>query len=318
MPSASTPTILVYDPGWAVVGSEPPSCRILFDHNLLGEADAVVFHVPSAPDLSKIPKCDGQTWVAWSMESDVNYPQLSNTEYMKRFDLTMTYRFDSDIPVAYFSPKTCEAILCRPLPKSESAPAVYMASNAWDRSGRRQYIRELMEYLPVDSYGKCFNNRPLVEDKGAATRLDIYSRYRFTLAFENSRTQDYVTEKFFDPLKAGSIPVYYGAPNIADFAPGDHCFVDVQQFHCPRDLARYLLQVASNEDEYQAYFAWKQRPFAKAFLSKVDQVSSPPFWRLCAILHESHGDKPLGRDPVHKAARWMERFRQAAADDRKP
>lgn len=43
---------------------------------------------------------------------------------------------------------------------------------------------------------------------------------KFTLAFENSRARDYVTEKFFWPIDAGSIPIAYGAPNVALFAPG--------------------------------------------------------------------------------------------------
>lgn len=38
------------------------------------------------------------------------------------------------------------------------------------------------------------------------------------MAFENVIAMDYVTEKFYDPLIAGSVLVYLGAPNIADFA----------------------------------------------------------------------------------------------------
>jgi hypothetical protein len=33
------------------------------------------------------------------------------------------------------------------------------------------------------------------------------------LAFENSVTQDYVTEKLYDGLSAGCVTVAYGAPN---------------------------------------------------------------------------------------------------------
>jgi hypothetical protein len=80
-----------------------------------------------------------------------------------------------------------------------------------------------MRYLQVHSYGKCLNNRALLEDTGRQTKLDKVARYKFTLAFENSLTRDYVTEKSFDPLIAGSVPVYLGAPNIEEFAPGKHC-----------------------------------------------------------------------------------------------
>lgn len=34
----------------------------------------------------------------------------------------------------------------------------------------------------------------------------IIPKYKFTFAFENSETDDYVTEKLFGPLAAGSVP----------------------------------------------------------------------------------------------------------------
>jgi hypothetical protein len=304
--SKTSPTILVYEPAWKWVQPSLGNCQITLDRALIKEADAVVFHIPTSPDLRDVPKYPGQIWVAWSMESDINYPQLANIDFMKRFDLTMTYRFDSDIPVVYFGPSTLVAMVRPPMPKTESVPAVYVASNSWDRSGRLKYIRELMRHLPIDSYGKSLNNKPIPEDRGRETTLEIYSRYKFTLAFENSRSRDYVTEKFFNPLMVGSVPVYYGAPNIADFAPGDHCFVDVQQFQGPRDLAEHLLRIAADEREYESYFAWKERPLSKILTDMVERVSEGTFSRLCAKLRAAEGAIPASADPIQQVARWLE------------
>ena len=66
------------------------------------------------------------------------------------------------------------------------------------------------------------------------------ARYKFTLAFENTVTPDYVTEKLYEPLIAGSVPVYRGAPNVADFAPAPRCFIDAADFAGPAELAAYL------------------------------------------------------------------------------
>uniref|UniRef100_A0A6N2K8M2 Fucosyltransferase n=1 Tax=Salix viminalis TaxID=40686 RepID=A0A6N2K8M2_SALVM len=51
----------------------------------------------------------------------------------------------------------------------------------------------------------------------AVDKVETLKRYKFSLAFENSNEEDYVTEKFFQSLVAGTIPVVIGAPNIQDF-----------------------------------------------------------------------------------------------------
>jgi Glycosyltransferase family 10 (fucosyltransferase) C-term len=82
--------------------------------------------------------------------------------------------------------------------------------------------------------------RRLDPDRGTATKLATIARYKFTLAFENSICRDYVTEKFFKPLVAGSVPVYLGAPNIRELATAEHCFIDTADFEGPAELPAYL------------------------------------------------------------------------------
>jgi hypothetical protein len=49
-----------------------------------------------------------------------------------------------------------------------------------------------------------------------------------------------VTENFFKPLVAGSVPVYLGAPNIRELATAEHCFIDTADFEGPAELPAYL------------------------------------------------------------------------------
>ena len=203
---------------------------------------------------------------------------------MRQFDVIVTYRQDADIWAPYFGPWILRELARPPRPKTERAPAVYFASNPRDRSGRTAYVRELMRFLRVDSFGACLRNRRLGQDMGRATRLATIARYRFTLAFENSITRDYVTEKFFDPLIAGSVPVYLGAPNVAVFAPGEHCYIDVADFAGPRHLAEYLASLGRQEAHYQAYLRWKHQPLRPGFLAMVERQRHRPLCRLCMLL----------------------------------
>jgi hypothetical protein len=245
-------TILFYNPFWPSVPESlagcPGRCRLEFDPRLLPEADVIVFHIPTLIPPIRVPKYPGQIWVGWSMESDVNYPLLSRKSFMRQFDLTMTYRRDSDVWTPYFGPRLLDELLSPPREKIADAPAVYFASNCRDRSGRQEYVRELMRHLRVDSYGRCLQNRELPLDRGRETKLEVIAGYKFTLAFENSISPDYVTEKFFDPLRAGSVPVYLGAPNVDDFAPGDRCYIRVADFRGPEDLGRYLRSLNDDAD----------------------------------------------------------------------
>ena len=43
-------------------------------------------------------------------------------------------------------------------------------------------------------------------------KLPLFARYKFALALENSLAHDYVTEKFYQPLLAGAVPIYLGVP----------------------------------------------------------------------------------------------------------
>jgi hypothetical protein len=161
-----------------------------------------------------------------------------------------------------------------------------MVSSPMNRSGRTEYARELMRHMPVASYGKMLRTRALVADQGRQTKLETIARYRFTLAFENSIARDYVTEKFYDPLLVGSVPVYLGAPNVIDHAPAPGCYIDVRDFANPRELARFLLELSSDEARYAQYLEWRERPLDARFLALAQEQSVCPWCRLCRLLHE--------------------------------
>jgi hypothetical protein len=259
-------------------------CEFTSDRARFPDADVVVFHVPTLTGLTGLRKRRNQVWVAWSYESEVYYPQLQMAGFLRQFDWTATYRLDSDIPVLYVDPAVAEALRTPPAGKSGEAPAVLFTSNAAERSGRTAYLEELSRHLATDSYGKHMRNKELPEDRGRQTKLDTTARYKFTLAFENSITRDYVTEKFYDPLIAGSVPVYMGAPNIDEFAPDDHCFINAANFASPADLADYLKTLDADTARYGEYLAWKQKPFRPRFLELVESQRLDFRCRLCRKL----------------------------------
>jgi hypothetical protein len=121
-------------------------------------------------------------------------------------------------------------------------------------------------------------------DEGYSSKQKLLRSYKFVLAFENSSCRDYVTEKLFQPLMTGCVPVYRGAPNVEDFVPGDHCYINAADFASPRHLAEYLQRLNGDEKAYAEYFAWKTRPLRAGFLRLLEMVSESAGTRLCRLL----------------------------------
>lgn len=80
------------------------------------------------------------------------------------------------------------------------------------------------------------------------SKLTLLQEYRFTIAYENCLNDcGYVTEKLFDSLLAGCVPVYLGNQSVHKSVPPD-VFVDARHFPSRRCLVEYL--VAMTEERW--------------------------------------------------------------------
>ncbi len=91
-------------------------------------------------------------------------------------------------------------------------------------------------------------------------KLSVIRHYKFTLAFENSNTEDYVTEKFFHALVAGSVPVHLGVDNanLALFAP-TNSYLNVFDYKSAAELAAVMVDIAKDDQMYNRMLQWKEK-----------------------------------------------------------
>ena len=89
-------------------------------------------------------------------------------------------------------------------------------------------------------------------------KLCILRHHRFVLTYENSEAEDYVTEKLFQALKSGSVPIYWGDPSVVDILPHPDAIVDVRKFATAFDLAMYVERAMHDENLYERHTAWKK------------------------------------------------------------
>jgi hypothetical protein len=83
----------------------------------------------------------------------------------------------------------------------------------------------------------------------ANTKFEVYSRSKFSICFENAKDiRGYITEKIFDCLFAGCVPIYWGDPAIEEFVP-KACFIDFRQFQNKSAPCRELYSYIKNMNE---------------------------------------------------------------------
>lgn len=79
--------------------------------------------------------------------------------------------------------------------------------------------------------------------------MDVYHQFKFVLCLENSRSEDYISEKY-DCLVSGILPVYAGTKNIDQYIP-EGCYIDYFNYENMDELICDLQNM--DEDKYYKY-----------------------------------------------------------------
>jgi alpha(1,3/1,4) fucosyltransferase len=123
-----------------------------------------------------------------------------------------------------------------------------MAGLVGARTLKWNLLRRIRTWVPNALRPLLFDEtitfKPYPSYKGSIPdKFAILAKYRFAICYENAdNRQGYITEKLWDCLVAGCIPVYWGAPNISDYFPSD-CYIDATRFTSRKALIKYLLHL---------------------------------------------------------------------------
>ena len=124
--------------------------------------------------------------------------------------------------------------------------------------------RELPPGRRIQSFGKCFRG-PKDDDRagggyhelGAKLKMQALRRFKFYASFENMHRHFYASEKVLHGVLSGTVPIVWGAPEIADvYLPGRDYAINTFDFHNATELARYLMRLDKDHDAYLDRFAF--------------------------------------------------------------
>jgi hypothetical protein len=234
-------------------------CEFIHDTTMLNDPSVagVIFH---AKDFNGWPKktVTHQHWIWWELESQSNSGWPASLS--ENIDIVFTFNLEAEVVSLYSDPYAATKHPVHTIQEKNAfrkqghAPLSILVSNCMANNNRKEYIEELLKHIKVDSFGGCVHTKDMPPDND---KLKLISQYKFYLAFENSNCKDYVTEKYFQALHVGTVPIVFGAPNIDDFIPANHSVINVEHFPSPKALAEYVKYLDENDDRYLEYLAYK-------------------------------------------------------------
>ena len=123
----------------------------------------------------------------------------------------------------------------------------FVCSNADGDPFRQRFFELLNNARKVDSGGRFLNNvGGPVDDK-----LEFEREHRFSMCFENSSYPGYTTEKIIQAFAAGTIPIYWGDPEIGRIFNKD-AFICVNDFHTLEAAVQRIIETDDNRDRFMS------------------------------------------------------------------
>ncbi|XP_075217380.1 alpha-(1,3)-fucosyltransferase 10 [Lycorma delicatula] len=235
-------------------------------------------------------------WILLQEESPRNFPPLTSNHVLSLFNLTATFSRHSNFPLTLQYLKNTEVITSKKyfvtLSKKNMlvkrlglATVLYIQSNCNTPSNRDSYVAELMKHIKIDSYGVCLRNKDFPDNlknikSGDSEKfmngdfLNFVAQYKFTIVFENTVCDDYISDKLWRSLIVGSVPIYYGSPTVTDWLPNKNSAILMTDFGSPKALANYLHELNKNDIQYSSYLIHKSNKKYKHKISNMKLVTA--------------------------------------------
>lgn len=137
--------------------------------------------------------------------------------------------------------------------RSKTGFCNFIYSNPKGHPNRKKMFDLIMGYKKVDSFGAYLNNMGLENSGGSdltglvRNSTHIKHKYKFTIAAENATFPGYTSEKILTSLEAGSVPIYWGNPEIGlDVNP--EAFINCHDYENFDDVLERVREVDEDDE----------------------------------------------------------------------
>ena len=200
--------------------------------------------------LAAVDQVDSPVKVAWLIEPydliPYMYDQIKTIE--DKFDFVFTYEetlLKHNPDIYKFHPCDCSGIEFHSHKLHEKTKLVSMiySEKTWLFGHRLRHIiaKTLipqMGYDKIDFFGRATENPLELKSEGT-------NPYMFQIAIENAQRRFYFADKIYDCFVTGTVPIYWGAPNIGDFFD----LRGILTFNHPNELKEILQSLSPEKYE---------------------------------------------------------------------
>ena len=256
-------------------------CGVTKNRKHLSESHVVIFN-PTFSHVNDLPS-SRKPWQRWALQvrespNNVHFQSYFNN----KINWTITYHHQSDVSLVwgfyvpkgnyeqgpYFIPDNLRHSMersgvvtddkeIRSLVRNKTLSALWIASNCGVLK-RNNYVKEMKKGgIKLDVYGRCGRADPCKRDVKCLN--EMFSKYKFYIAFENSFCEDYISEKLWKALNGRMVPIVMGytIESYERSLPPDS-FLHVDNFTTVHDLIKYVQFLDSNDDAYFRYHQWRK------------------------------------------------------------
>ena len=123
--------------------------------------------------------------------------------------------------------------------------AAVISNNITTNGFREKFINELNKYKTIDMGGIFLNNiGGPVENK-----IEFLSSYKFSISMENSEGDGYLSEKIYDSLISGTIPIYYGDFTFDEYI-NPKAIILIKEERNMKEKIEYIKEIDNNNEKY--------------------------------------------------------------------
>lgn len=116
--------------------------------------------------------------------------------------------------------------------------------------------------ITVEGYGKCFHSPdPSIQNRCNNDKSCLQKSYRFCLIIENSDSPGYHTEKIYDALRDGCIPVYWANSDALDFMPSDESVILIRDYLNNLSALKAKIEMINADPHlWHSFLNWRSSP----------------------------------------------------------